>query len=95
MRVKVYQPAKNAMQSGPGRKKWCLEFMEDGTKEIEGVMGWTGSGNMEATEVTLWFESEEEATRYAKHKGWEYVVIQPQLSPPKLQSYSANFQQHL
>jgi hypothetical protein len=92
MSVKIYQPTKNPMQSGKSRRKWRLEYVGDNTKSLEGVMGWTSSSDMEATELELLFDTKEEAIRFANQKHLRYEIISPNKSTRKLQSYSENFQ---
>ena len=61
MVARIYKPAKTAMQSGEGRtKEWVLEFAPASPREIEPLMGWTGTRDMRA-EVQLAFDSKEEA----------------------------------
>ncbi len=44
--VRIYQPAKTAMQSGlANTRKWVLEFEPGAAKSIDPLMGWTGSAD--------------------------------------------------
>ena len=44
MRVRIYKPARNAMQSGTARtKNWVLDFPAADSREIDPLMGWTSS----------------------------------------------------
>jgi hypothetical protein len=88
MSVKIYVPAKNAMQSGKGNiKKWHLEFEKDDTRYIEPIMGWTG--NLDTTnQIKLRFDTKEEAIDYAERNGLSYDVIEPNKPKLKIQSYS-------
>jgi len=88
MSVKIYKPAKNAMQSGKGNtKKWVLEHDNEDSRYIEPVMGWTGNSNPKS-QINLKFDSKEAAIEYAKRKGIKYEVCEPNESKLKLQSYS-------
>ena len=43
MKVRIFKPAKTAMQSGVGKtKEWLLES-EPTPKQVDPLMGWTGS----------------------------------------------------
>lgn len=77
MRAKIYQPARNAMQSGEGgTKNWVLKFDPAQARRIDPLMGWTGSGDMQS-QVKLSFESREAAESFAKANGIEATVVQP------------------
>ncbi len=91
MQALIYRPTKTAMQSGKaGTKHWVLEFAHDGTRDISPLMGWISSKDM-LQEVTLQFNSEEEAVAYAQKYGIEYQIIPYQ--EPKLhkKAYANNF----
>ena len=79
------------MQSGEGRtKEWVLEFAPASPREIEPLMGWTGTRDMRA-EVLLAFDTKEEAVAYAEREGIAYQVFEP--APRKMirKSYADNF----
>lgn len=91
MRVTIYQPDKNAMQSGMKRtRKWRMVFDTDNTPFIEPLMGWVG-GRDTLPQLDLFFDSEELACAYATRKGYEFVVKKKKahVIPPK--SYADNF----
>ena len=91
MRARIYQPAKNAMQSGMGKAKtWVLEFAPASGREIDPLMGWTSSGDTQA-QVVLHFATREEAQAYAAKYG---IPARVHATPPKalkLQAYADNF----
>jgi len=90
-KVKIYKPAKNAMQSGKGNiKKWVLEFAKEDTRYIEPIMGWTGNSDTKR-QLKLKFDSKEEAVNYAKRNKLEYKVIEPKQPKMIIKSYSDNF----
>ena len=65
------------MQSGEGRtKQWVLEFAPASPREIEPLMGWTGTRDMRA-QVQLAFATKEEAVAYAEREGIAYQVFEP------------------
>ena len=77
MKAIIYRPSKSAMQSGfKNVKKWLMRS-EDKSKYTEPFAGWTGSKNMEQ-QVTLSFDTKDEAINFAKAQAWEYEVIEPQ-----------------
>jgi NADH dehydrogenase len=77
MSARIYQPTRNAMQSGQGKtKKWVLEFSQSEVRNIDPLMGWTGSGDMES-QVKLSFETKDEAIAYASQKGITYTLQEP------------------
>ena len=91
MAARIYRPAPNAMQSGRGNsKQWVLVHEQSTPREIEPLMGYTAS-NDTRTQVTLSFETLEEAKSYAERNGIPYSV-QPEHKPtPKRSSYPDNF----
>ncbi|PKP69081.1 MAG: ETC complex I subunit [Alphaproteobacteria bacterium HGW-Alphaproteobacteria-4] len=77
MRARIYQPARNAMQSGAAKTKvWVLEYAPAEAREIDPLMGWTGSGDTQA-QVRLKFETREAAEAYARANGIEATVAEP------------------
>ena len=90
MRALIFRPAKTAMQSGPGGRRWRVEFDQAAARRVEPLMGWTGSRDMRQ-ELDLWFDNEEDAVRYCQRHGVEYRVAQPQRRRPKIKTYSDNF----
>ena len=78
MRARIYQPARNAMQSGTAKTKlWLLEFAPKDAREIDPLMGWTSSDDTQ-TQVRLRFDSRKAAEDYARENGIEYTVSEPQ-----------------
>jgi hypothetical protein len=91
MGVRIYKPAKTAMQSGrAGTRRWVLEFEPSAPKEIDALMGWTGSPDTRH-QVRLSFATCEEAIAYAERRGLPYRVGLPRERTPKLRSYAENF----
>ncbi|MEL6677602.1 MAG: ETC complex I subunit [Pseudomonadota bacterium] len=78
MSARIYQPAKTAMSSGQANtKSWVLEFDPAEAKQIDPLMGWAGSGDMDG-QVKLRFSSKEAAVEYATRHGIAYRVQEPQ-----------------
>ncbi len=93
MRARIYQPAKTAMQSGTAKThSWVLEFAPASAREVDPLMGWTSSSDME-TQVKLRFETREAAEAYATARGIEFDVVLPQARQPNIRSrgYGENF----
>lgn len=76
MLARIYQPARNAMQSGQSKTNWLLEFAPEEAKAIDPLMGWTGSGDMNG-QVRLTFPSQDAAVAYAEKHGLAYQVEAP------------------
>jgi len=91
MSARIYVPSKTATQSGKAKTgRWLLEFEPSQAKQIDPLMGWTGSGDM-SQQVRLWFASSEEAVAYAQRHGIEFRVEEPKSATRKSVSYSDNF----
>jgi hypothetical protein len=90
MKVRIYQPAKTAMQSGRGKKRWVLEFEPASKREPEPLMGWTSSDDTNR-QLRLRFDTCEEAVAYAKRYGLRYVVDPSPSRTIRPKSYADNF----
>ena len=77
MLARIFQPARNAMQSGQAKTKvWILEFAPEEARKVDPLMGWTSSGDTQA-QVHLTFDSRQDALDYAEAKGFEVSVADP------------------
>ena len=91
MRARIYQPARNAMQSGKARTaQWLLEYEPESAKAPDPLMGWTSSSDMRQ-QVVLEFDTMEEAVAYAEKNGIAHQVFEPHKPAAKSKSYSDNF----
>ncbi len=91
MKARIYQPAKTAMQSGrAGTRRWRLEYDAEQAREIDPLMGWTSSADM-PQQVSLSFESRDQAVAFADKYGIAYYVEEPQLRTVRPKSYAENF----
>ena len=93
MRVRIYQPARNAMQSGMARTKdWVLEFPAADPRKIDPLMGWTSSDDTQS-QVRLRFDTRKQAEDYARENGLDYVVQEPQQRALNIRArgYGENF----
>ncbi len=91
MTVRIYRPAKTAMQSGKGRTRaWVLEHEPAAAREIDPLMGWTSSRDTNQ-QVKLHFETREAAIAYAERNGLAYTVVEPKSRTLSKKSYADNF----
>jgi NADH dehydrogenase len=93
MRARIFQPARTAMSSGTARTRtWVLEMAPDMTRELDPLMGWTGSGDT-AAQVRLSFLTKDEALDYARDNGIDAVVAEPHKRKPNIRpgGYCENF----
>ena len=91
MQVRIYQPARTAMQQGRSRTdRWILEHEPEAPRTPEPLMGWTSSRDTKQ-QIRLWFDSKEEAVAYAKREGLMYSVETPKTRAVKPKAYADNF----
>jgi hypothetical protein len=92
MQVRISKPTKSAMQSGHGRGKWLLEFINQkaDSKLKETLMGRVSSSDM-SSEMKLFFPSLEDAINFAEKKHYSYEVIPPKEPNTPKKSYASNF----
>jgi ETC complex I subunit conserved region len=91
MRARIYQPPKNAMQSGwAGTHEWVLEYEPSEPRVPDPLMGWIGSSDTLA-QVVLRFATREEAEAYAEKHGIAYDVELPTARSIKPKAYADNF----
>ncbi|OZA02443.1 MAG: ETC complex I subunit [Rhodobacterales bacterium 17-64-5] len=93
MRARIYQPAKTAMQSGTARAKgWVLEFAPTSARQVDPLMGWTSSDDMDS-QVRLRFDTRQEAEEYAQAHGIEFDVLETHTRRPNIRAggYGENF----
>eukprot|EP00731_Ephydatia_muelleri_P016181 Em0009g605a len=86
----IYKPSANAMQSGTDNTHyWCIAF--DTQERWENpLMGWTSSADPLAN-LSLKFDTKNEAIAFAVKSGWQYEVEEPHTAKFKAKSYAANF----
>lgn len=93
MRARIYKPARTAMQSGTATSKaWVLDYAPSEQRELDPLMGWTGSGDTQA-QVRLRFPTREAALDYAREHGIDAVVQEPKSRKPNIRAggYGENF----
>merc|ERR1739844_37640 len=88
--VRIFRPAKNAMQSGThGVKRWKIES-EARQRWENNLMGWASSGDP-LSNMLVEFASKEEAIAFVEKNGWTYFVEEAAEKTPKTKSYAFNF----
>jgi len=91
MRVRIYRPAKTAMQSGMARADgWVLESEPADASTPDPLMGWNGSADT-GRQVRLSFATVEEAVAYAGRNGHDYTVTVPKERKVRPKIYAENF----
>jgi hypothetical protein len=89
--VRIYRPAKNAMQSGTAKtRRWVLEYEPASRRDPDPLMGWATADDT-LNEVRLGFATLAEAIAFAKKHGFDYVVSEPHDARFKPKSYADNF----
>lgn len=90
-KARIYQPTKTAMQSGKARtRQWILEYDTAEARFVEPLMGWTGAvGTL--GQLTLKFDSRDEAVAYAEKHRIAYEVEEPQVRKLNRRAYADNF----
>ena len=92
MPLRIYKPARSAMQSGKGNNdRWIVEHEASGPRTVDPLMGWTSSADT-SQQLKLFFDTREEATAYAEREGLAYTVL-PEAPASRLirKTYSDNF----
>jgi len=89
-RVRIFIPAKNAMQSGTNNvKKWRLEF--DAWERWDNrLMGWCSTGDPLSNTIVE-FSELEDAIAYCERNKWNFEVEQPQKLRRLKKIYGENY----
>ena len=91
MQVRIFQPAKTAMQSGRGTaQEWVIEFEPTTARGPEPLMGWSGGGNTN-DQVQMTFPSRDEAIAHADKNGWTYTLVAAHDRRLRPKAYADNF----
>ena len=89
--ARIFRPAKNAMQSGVATsREWRLDYEPEQPRVIEPLMGWTSSGDMKQ-QLSMRFDTKEEAILYCERHGIPYQVIEPKDPVRRIAAYADNF----
>lgn len=91
MAARIFQRARNAMQSGKAHSdEWVLQFESHRPHEPDRLMGWSGGGDTQS-QVTLTFPTCDAAKGYAERYGIAYHLVPTTTKKLRLQSYADNF----
>ena len=91
MDARIYKPAKSAMQSGRGKtQEWVLEFISETKRTSDPVMGWISVDDTTG-QVSLHFDTREQAIAYAKREGLTFTVEESRPRKRMIKSYAENF----
>lgn len=91
MNVRIYAPAKTAMQSGKGKTgSWVLEGVTQTPKTPDPLMGWASAGDT-LNQIKLYFDSKDQAIQYAEKNNYNYTVKEAKERTIKPKSYASNF----
>lgn len=90
--VRIYRPAKNAMQSGRANsRQWVVEFEPTDRKTPDPLMGWNGSRDTRS-QLRLRFDTKDAAVAFAEREGYSYGLVEDQpAKAPKPKNYADNF----
>jgi len=89
--VRIFKPAKTAMQSGRGKtREWVMEFEPRDRMMADPIIGWNGSHDT-GRQVRLHFETRDEAIAHARKNGFTYTVQEPNARKIKPKAYADNF----
>jgi ETC complex I subunit conserved region len=92
--VRIYQPALSVTQSGPGRRRWVLEFERTVPPFIDPLTGWAAGADPLA-HLRLEFPDLENAIAFAERHGWSYEVEEPPRRQIVPKSYTDRFKYEL
>jgi hypothetical protein len=89
--ARILRPSKTAMQSGKAlTRKWLLQYEQATPRRPDPLMGWSSAADT-LNEVTLRFDTLEEALAFAEKQGMQYTVLEPHERRFKAKSYADNF----
>ena len=92
--VRIYQPAPSVKQSGPGRRRWVLEFERTVPPFIDPLTGWAAGADPLA-HLRLEFPDSRNAIAFAERHGWSYEVEEPPRRQIVPKSYTDRFKYDL
>lgn len=92
MKVKIFCPAKSAMQSGKkNAAKWLITpIEEENIRSIDPLTGWVSASDT-SSQLKLEFSNKEDAISFAEKSGFQYEIQEPKLRTVRPKSYAANF----
>ncbi len=91
MAARIFQLTKAVNQSGGAKAgKWVLEFESHAPKRPDPLTGWSGGADTQS-QVSINFDSLDDAKRYAEKNNIAYHVVPPAERKMRIQSYADNF----
>ena len=91
MAARIFQLSKAVNQSGGAKAgKWVLEFESHAPKRADPLTGWSGGADTQS-QVSISFDSLEDAKRYAEKNNVSYHIVPPAERKMRIQSYADNF----
>jgi hypothetical protein len=91
MAARIFQLSKAVNQSGGAKAgKWVLEFESHAPKRPDPLTGWSGGADTQS-QVSINFDSLEDAKRYAEKNNIAYHVVPSAERKMRIQSYADNF----
>lgn len=92
MKVRIFRPAKTAMQSGKrNTKKWLVVPIEESSiRSINPLTGWVLASDT-SSQFRFEFSDKEAAIKFAQSRNFEFEIEEPKLAAVKQKSYAANF----
>jgi hypothetical protein len=91
MSARIFQQSKATNQSGKAHTgHWVLEFESHARARPDPLTGWPG-GTDTQSQVSINFETLEQATAYAERSNIPYHVVPATTRKLRLQSYADNF----
>jgi hypothetical protein len=91
MAARIFQQSRAVNQSGSAHSgHWVLDFESHSRARPDPLTGWPG-GTDTQTQVSINFETLEQARAYAEREGIAYHVVPPTTRKLRIQSYADNF----
>ncbi len=91
MSARIFQVSKATNQSGRAHTDhWVLEFESHSRARPDPLTGWPG-GTDTQSQVSINFDSLDDAKRYAEKNSIAYHVVPPAERKMRIQSYADNF----
>jgi len=93
MRVRIYKPAKTAMQSRCScNQSWCIDPVIETARRTQGLMRWTTADDaLSCLCNRLRFATQSEALTFARTRGWEFSIETPHERRVVAKSFLDNF----
>ena len=89
--ARIIEEQRKTTQSGKAKAgRWTLEIERTEAQRPDPLTGWAGSGDTK-TQISLTFDSKEEALAYAASKGFDVHVVPAPPVALKIQAYADNF----